>query len=67
MNDNILYHALADSPSRHTARTPPFSLVNSVSPDRPTAVQGAKRRSVPLTARTDLQSSVARERGFKKQ
>ena len=27
------------------------------------AVQGAKRRSEPLTARTDLQSSVARERG----
>ena len=35
-------------------------------PDRPAAVQGAKRRSEPLTARTDLQSSVARERGFKK-
>ena len=34
--------------------------------DRPAAVQGAKRRSEPLTARTDLESSVARERGFKK-
>ena len=32
-------------------------------PDRPAAVQGAKRRSEPLTARTDLQSSVARGKG----
>ena len=35
-------------------------------PARPAAVQGAKRRSEPLTARTDPQSSGARERGFKK-
>ena len=33
--------------------------------DRPAAVQGAKRRSEPLTARTDLESSATRERGFK--
>ena len=32
---------------------------------RPAAVQGAKRRSEPLTARTDLESSATRERGFK--
>ena len=38
----------------------------SARPRQPAAVQGAKRRSEPLTARTDLQSSVARERGFKK-
>ena len=34
-----------------------------VSPDRSGAVQGAKRRSEPLTARTDLESCEARERG----
>ena len=34
-----------------------------VSPDRPAVVQGAKRRSEPLTARTDLESLQARERG----
>ena len=46
---------------------PPLSpREQRVSPDRPAAVQGAKRRSEPLTARTDLQSSAARERGFKK-
>ena len=46
---------------------PPLSpREQRVSPDRPAAVQGAKRRSEPLTARTDLESSVARERGFKK-
>ena len=33
---------------------PPFPLVNSSPSDRPGAVQGAKRRSGPLTARTDL-------------
>ena len=43
---------------------PPFSLINSYPPsDRPGAVQGAKRRSGPLTARTDLESFGARERG----
>ena len=31
--------------------------------DRPRAVQGAKRRSEPLTARTDLESSRARGKG----
>ena len=42
----------------------PLSLVNShVSPDRPAAVQDAKRRSGPLTARTDLESSRARGKG----
>ena len=45
--------------------TPPFSLVNSARPsDRPAAVQDAKRRSEPLTARTDPRSSATRERGF---
>ena len=50
-----------------STRPPPLSpREQRVSPDRPAAVQGAKRRSEPLTARTDLQSSAARERGFKK-
>ena len=31
--------------------------------DRPGAVQGAKRRSEPLTARTDLESCEARGKG----
>ena len=44
--------------------TPPFSPREQyVSPGRPAAVQGAKRRSVPLTARTYLESCEARERG----
>ena len=34
-----------------------------VSPDRPGAVQGAKRRSEPLTAKTDLKSSGTRGKG----
>ena len=34
-----------------------------VSPDRPAAVQSAKRRSVPLTARTNLELSRARGKG----
>ena len=42
---------------------PPFSLVNSGLPDRPGTVQGAKRQSGPLTARTYLESLEARERG----
>ena len=41
----------------------PFTLVNSGLPDRPGAVQGAKRRSGPLTARTDLESFRARGKG----
>ena len=44
---------------------PLFPREQRVSPDQPAAVQGAKRRSEPLTARTDLQSSATRERGFK--
>ena len=40
-----------------------FPREQRVSPDRPAAVQGAKRRSVPLTARTDLESSRARGKG----
>ena len=35
--------------------------------DRPAAVQGAKRRSGPLTARTDLESFRARERGIQEE
>ena len=35
--------------------------------DRPAAVQGAKRRSEPLTARTDLESFRARERGIQEE
>ena len=33
MNDNILYHALADSPSRPTARTP-FRRYNAKAPEK---------------------------------
>ena len=46
----------------HTARThnPPFPCKQRLLSDRPGAVQGAKRRSGPLTARTDLESSGAR-------
>ena len=43
-----------------TARNPPFPSYKRPSPDRPGAVQGAKRRSEPLTARTDPGSSRAR-------
>ena len=44
----------------------PFPLVEQRRPsDRPAAVRGAKRRSEPLTARTNLESSATRERGFK--
>ena len=42
---------------------PLFPREQYVSPDRPAAVQGAKRRSEPLTARTDLESSRARGKG----
>ena len=42
---------------------PLFPREQRVSPDRPAAVQGAKRRSVPLTARTDPGSSRARGKG----
>ena len=41
------------------AHPSPFPRKQPRLPDRPAAVQGAKRRSEPLTARTDLQSSVA--------
>ena len=44
----------------------PFSLVNSASLQiGPELVQGAKRRSEPLTARTDLESCDARGKGGK--
>ena len=43
---------------------PLFPREQRVSPDRPGAVQGAKRRSVPLTARTDLELSRARGKGI---
>ena len=60
MNDNILYHALA-RPSQFPAPLPPLSPHKQRIPsDRPGAVQGAKRRSVPLTARTDL-DTIKRE------
>ena len=42
---------------------PLFPREQRVSPDRPVAVQGAKRRSEPLTARTNLESSRARGKG----
>ena len=42
---------------------PLFPREQRVSPDRPGAVQGAKRRSEPLTARTDLESFSEREKG----
>ena len=44
---------------------PPFFPRKQRSPsDRPGAVQGAKRRSEPLTARTDLESLQARGKGL---
>ena len=42
---------------------PLFPREQRVSPDRPAAVQGAKRRSGPLTAKTDPGSFGERERG----
>ena len=45
--------ALADLPG-------PVQALREASPQ---ALQGAKRRSEPLTARTDLESSRAREKG----
>ena len=48
--------------ARQARPNPPLFPRKQTSPsDRPGAVQGAKRRSGPLTARTDLKSS--RERG----
>ena len=47
----------------HDPKPPFFPREQRVSPDRPAAVQGAKRRSEPLTARTDLESSRARGKG----
>ena len=44
---------------------PPFPREQRVSPDRPAAVQGAKRRSAPLTARTDLESCSTRGKGYR--
>ena len=42
---------------------PLFPREQRVSPDRPAAVQGAKRRSEPLTARTDLELFETRGKG----
>ena len=49
----------------HTARnpTPPFPRKQSFPTDRPGAVQGAKRQSGPLTARTGPGSSRERKKG----
>ena len=49
----------------HTARNPtsPFPRKQSFPTDRPGAVQGAKRQSGPLTARTGPGSSRERKRG----
>ena len=45
---------------------PPFSFVNSASLQiGPQRARAPSRRSEPLTARTDLESSATRERGFK--
>ena len=52
-------------PEQVVTEIPLFPREQRVSPDRPGAVQGAKRRSEPLTARTDLESCATRERGFK--
>ena len=41
----------------------PFPRKQPRLPDRPAAVQGAKRRGGPLTARTDPQSSVGEGKG----
>ena len=48
----------------HTARTPLFPHKQPSLRIGPQQVQGAKRRSEPLTARTDLESSKAREKGI---
>ena len=45
-----------------STRPPPFPREQRLSPDQPGAVRGAKRRSVPLTARTDLERFAVRER-----
>ena len=46
---------------------PPFPRKQRLPSDRPAAVQAAKRRSEPLTARTDLESFRARERGIQEE
>ena len=46
------------------AHPPPFPRKQPSPSDRPAAVQGAKRRSVPLTARTDLESCSTRGKGI---
>ena len=62
MNDNILYHALARP--RAPRPDPPLSpRKQRVFRIGPGAVQGAKRRSEPLTARTDPPRSSARGKG----
>ena len=49
---------------RPETTTPLFPRKQLSPSDRPAAVQGAKRRSETLTARTDLESSKAREKGI---
>ena len=45
---------------------PPFSLVNSASPQiGPQRSRARSGEAYPLTARTDLESFATRERGFK--
>ena len=44
--------------------TPLFPRKQPSPSDRPGAVQGAKRRSGPLTVRTDLKSSATRGKGI---
>ena len=48
----------------HGPRPPLFPRKQRVFRIGPGAVQGAKRRSEPLTARTDLESFRAREKGL---
>ena len=49
-----------------TRPAPPLSLLNSASPRSARSSPGrGTRRSGPWTARTDLESSATRERGFK--
>ena len=63
MNDNILYHALAPLSILRSA-LPPFPLVSSASfGSARSRRQGAKRRSEPLTARTDPESSKGEGKG----
>ena len=55
---------MTPEPFGPSARTDPplFPREQRVSPDQPGAVRGAKRRSGPLTPRTDLERFAVRER-----